>query len=181
MPEQITDESTDLAEIPTGNVMIVHTLINAYLMPDGVSDSTTTDDDDEVQTFHADPFWNDASVYWQFEPVPGNAGAYYIKSQPHNHYIGLRGGAAKADVNVILRLKDANASQWVPTPIPRMPDIVGQPVVRALRLHGTNFAMATEANLNRDANLKLDRAWDGVFTPYHAFTLIPASSVVTTP
>ncbi|GGV01673.1 hypothetical protein GCM10010182_19040 [Actinomadura cremea] len=55
-------------------------------------------------------------------------------------------------------------------------------MVRALRLHGTNFAMATTGHLpNRDAGIHLDRAWDGEFNPYHAFLLIPESSVVKTP
>ncbi|TMQ90128.1 RICIN domain-containing protein [Actinomadura soli] len=176
----MTQQITERSPIPTGNVMLVHTVINAYLMPDGVSDAEQSDDD-EVQTFRADPLWNNASVYWQFEPISGQDGTYYIKSQPNNRYLGLRGGVAKADVNVTLRLNVGNAAQWIPTPIPTLPDVFDRPVVRALRLRGTNFAMAPEANLNRDANIKLDRAWDGVFNHYHAFTLIPASSVVTTP
>ncbi|GAA4059342.1 hypothetical protein [Actinomadura miaoliensis] len=167
--------------IPAGNVLIVHKVINAYLMPDGISDAETSDND-ELQTYWADPWPNNASVYWEFEPARGRPGAYYIRSQPNRRYLGIRGNLARADAVVTLRMNQSNAGLWEPVPIPGLPDIPGQPVVRALRLRGTNFAMATAGNLpNRDAEIHLDRAWDGEFNFYHAFLLIPEESVVTQP
>ncbi|TYB45535.1 RICIN domain-containing protein [Actinomadura chibensis] len=169
------------SDIPTGKVLIVHKVINAYLMPDGISDAETTGDD-ELQTFFADPWPANASVYWKFEPASGRPGAYHIRSQPNERYLGIRGDVAKANAVVILRLNESNAALWEPTPIPGLPDATGHPLVRALRLRGTNFAMATAGNLpNRDAEIHLDRAWDGEFNLYHAFLLIPESSVTTTP
>lgn len=168
-------------DIPTGKVLIVHKVINAYLMPDGTSDAETSDND-ELQTYWVDPWPDNASVYWKFESAEGRPGAYYIRSQPNKRYLGIRGNTAKADAVVTLRMNETNGSLWEPTPIPGLPDLPGHPVVRALRLRGTNFAMATAGHLpNRDAEIHLDRAWDGEFNLYHAFLLIPESSVVKTP
>ncbi|SNR82879.1 hypothetical protein [Actinomadura mexicana] len=181
MSDDIGEAGSRSLHVPAGKVLIVHWLINAYLMPDNPSDAEESDND-ELQTYWADPWPANASVYWTFESAPGRPGAYYIRSQPHKRYLGIRGNKAQADAVVTLRMNETNGKLWVPTPIAGMPDVPGRPLVRALRLHGTNFAMATARNVpNRDAEIHLDRAWDGEFTPFHAFSLIPASSVVTDP
>lgn len=174
--------------VPAGDVMIVQTLVNAYLMPDGVVDDEDNDID-EVQSFYADPIWKKggkpASVRWRFESDSDVPGAYRIRSLPHEKYVGVHNdwvnpdGTMKPEAKVVLQRTRTSARTstqlWVPTRIPGVADVAGQPPVRALVQHGTEYAMGTsDYVLNRDAEIHLIRTWEGVPTMYHAFTLIPA-------
>jgi hypothetical protein len=171
MPRPDTTEHT-IGDLPSDQVMLVHTVTNAYAMPDGIDD---THNNDEVQLYYVDPPPSNASVYWTFHRE-SETGAYRIRSVPNRKYVGIR-GSAQANSHVVLQDAKTTNQLWVPVPIPGLIDDPDRPLVRAFRLHQTTYAMGGwDTILSRDINLHLIRAWHQVPTLFHAFTIIPATT-----